>query len=299
MLFAATQKGFGVLAGAIDMGYASNIGCVVTFKEKVAISFEHHIIRLCEKHCIPAFYWSEAKGSLESKIVQFDISSLIAIGWRYLLPLSLNKLLCFPMIVFHDSLLPKYRGFAPTPTAIIAGECKVGVTALFASNEIDNGEIIWQKVVPVGEHDYIQDVINKQSDAYIEGFMYMLDLMCKNKSIPSIPQEEKLATYSIWRTREDCRINWKTDSRSVFNFVRALGTPYPGAYTYYKEKRITVLRTSLIPDLTFAIRDCGKLWAIKENRPQVICGIGMISIDKAIDESGQEVIFDTLRYKLH
>ena len=296
---AATQKGMAALSGAGKMGYTSNIGCVITFKEKIAVSFEHQIFRFCQEHCIPVYYWQNTKDSLGSLIAEHCISSIVAIGWRYLLPLSLNNQLEFPIMVFHDSLLPKYRGFAPTPTAIIAGESMVGVTVLFASNEVDKGEVVWQKEIPVEEFDYIQDVINKQAMACSEGLTYVLKYMSINRSIPSSPQDESLATYSIWRSPEDCRINWNANSRNVFNFIRALGTPYPGAYTYYKEKRITVLRATMIPDLPFVIRDCGKIWAIRENRPQIICGTGMISIDEAVDESGQQIVFDVLRYKMH
>ena len=296
LLFAATQKGLETLVGAVEAGRANSVGCVVTFKETVAVSFEREIIHHCEMHNIPFFYWGKIRNSLETLISEMGITVVVAIGWRYLLPVSINKLLKYPIIVFHDSMLPKYRGFAPTPTALICGEKSVGVTALFAAEEVDKGEIIWQKEIPVDD-DYIQNIIDKQSKAYIEGFLYLLESI-DNGAIFSTPQNESMATYSIWRSLDDCKINWGTSAREIYNFVRALGAPYPGAYTHYKNKKIIVLRVKLVPDIPFAIRDYGKLWLITEGKPTIICGSGMIQIEKAIYDDGESVIFDTLREKL-
>lgn len=297
MCFMATQKGLDVFSSAIKEGRADAFGCIISFKERVAESFDKEFMRVCAEHHIPFFYWSDVKDCIDSIAVKYCVTGVVAIGWRYILPLSLNNILEHPIIVFHDSLLPKYRGFAPTPTAIIAGDDKVGVTALFATGEVDKGEIIWQKEVPVGMDDHIQDVINRQAAVYAEGFLHILKQMDRG-CIDSLPQDEGLATYSIWRSPEDCRINWNSSAKEIYNFVRALGSPYPSAYTHYKGEKIFVIRVSLVADLNFVIRDCGKLWQIKENRPVVICGEGMIQIEDAVNAEGQAVVFDILRCKL-
>ena len=74
----------------------------------------------------------------------FDPSKYIAIavGWRKLI----NNLQC-PLIVMHDSLLPKYRGYAPTVAQLINNEEKLGVTAFFASPEYDCGDVIISKLL--------------------------------------------------------------------------------------------------------------------------------------------------------
>ena len=147
----ATKKGLEVLISAIDAGYSDSIGCVMTFCEKVSIDYQGEIIEVCNKHKIPHFHYNQNEGPslIYSVIEEMQISSIVAIGWRFLLPLELNEKLTIPIIVFHDSLLPKYRGFAPTPTAMMCGETTVGVTALFASEKVDQGDIIWQKEIHV------------------------------------------------------------------------------------------------------------------------------------------------------
>ena len=297
MCLFATQKGLEVLSKTLDSGKISALGCVITFKEKIAISFESEIERLCATHKIPFFFWEDVKHSIETLIAEYKISSIIAIGWRFLLPSSLNDVLKYPIIVFHDSLLPKYRGFAPTPTAIICGDESVGATALFASNEVDQGDTIWQKEIPITPDDYIQEVIDKQSVAYFEGFLNILEQM-NTGAITSWPQDESQATYSIWRSPEDCKIDWSKPTKEIYNLIRAVGMPYPGAFTHYKNEKIIILRASMMPDLPFVIRDYGKVWSIKNNYPVIICGSGMLQIDSAVNLNGEPVLFDALRQKM-
>lgn len=298
MCLFATQKGEAVLSAAISSGYVHNLGCVVTFKEKIAVSFESEMEQLCIEYDVPFLYWGDVKNSLKSLITEYQISAIVAIGWRFQLSLELNELLQYPIIVFHDSLLPKYRGFAPTPTAIICGDKSVGVTILYASDGVDKGDIIWQKEIIIDKGDYIQEVIDKQADIYIEGFFYILSRMQCGMTLLSSPQDESQATYSIWRSPEDFRIDWSKTANEIYNFIRALTTPYSGAFTYYKNKKVIILRAHILPEMSFALRDYGKLWSIQDNHPAVICGCGMLQIDTAINAEGQAVIFDTLRCRL-
>ena len=299
MLLLATQKGLTVLLSIISSKRFDIVGCVLTFEEKYSIDYEKDIKKICAEFNIPHYHYIGNGGEklLDLLIEKYGISNIVAIGWRYLLPLSLNKKLMNPIIIFHDSLLPKYRGFAPTPTAIICGEKIVGVSILYAASGVDEGEIIWQKELSVSQKDYIKDIIEKQAKMYVEGFEFILEQIVKGV-LESYPQDESKATYSIWRSPEDCQINWEKDAQEIFNLVRAVSTPYIGAFTYYKSQKIFIQKVKTFPDLTFAIRDCGKIWSIKGNYPTVICGKGLLQILDAEDELGNQVIFDSLRCKL-
>ena len=114
-----------------------------------------------------------------------------------------------------------------------------------------------------------------------------------------VPQDHSKATYSIWRNTEDCRINWDYSSVNIRNLIRAVSTPYPGAYCYYKGKKIIVDKAELIDDMNFAIRQLGKIWQIIENCPRVICGKGMLKISRAHYKDGTAVVFDKLRINLN
>ncbi len=295
LLFLATQKGFTVLRHLTKNNLIEHIGFVVTFHENTSNqNWGSLILEECDRFNIPCFLWSEVKNSIANLSVRHEITGAVAISWKYLLPLELNDVLICPLIIFHDSLLPRYRGFAPTPTAIMAGEKEIGVTAFFASEEVDAGDIIVQTKMNISHDACIKDIIDEQSEIYAT-MLEKIILDMRAGTINATPQNENDATYSIWRNVEDCRIDWTKTSTEIYNFVRALGAPYPNAFTYYDGQKIDILKVEVIPDKKFVIRDCGKIWCCKNNYPEVICGSGMVKILLAVNSDGNNVSFKKLR----
>ena len=297
-LFLATEKGYKSLERLINSGKASKIGCVVSFKEEnVAHDWHGDIKNLCGANKILFLSWLEAKNNLSELFRKNKITSAIAISWRFLLPLEINNFLEIPLIVFHDSLLPKYRGFAPTPTAIINGEKFIGVTALFASQAADEGDIIIQRKIEVPHDKYMKEIINEQAFIYA-GMLEEILSMIETGNICAYKQDENQASYSIWRNPEDCKINWNNSAEYIYNFIRALGEPYLGAYCYYNGEKIIIDKSEIISDKIFELRDAGKIWSIKNNMPEIICGSGMLRITQAHYEDGEKVKFLKLRARL-
>ena len=110
------------------------------------------------------------------------------------------------LIVLHDSLLPKYRGFAPLPTALINAEPYVGVTALFAkekSDEYDRGDILGQRKLAVTYPARIQTVISAISGAYADLVIDIWRRIHAGVKLTGTPQNEAEATYSLWRVGAD------------------------------------------------------------------------------------------------
>lgn len=299
MLFLASEKGYMALETLVCGIHRSMVGCVVTFKEiDVEKSWDTAIKALCTRENIPCFLWQNVKTLLEELIQKYRITGAVAISWKYLLPLTINQQLEDHLIVFHDSLLPKYRGFAPTPTAIMCGETQVGVTALYASDQVDQGDIILQTPIYVPKHMYIADVIKAEGNVYGVMLEEIVERMVQN-CLTSYPQNEEEATYSIWRNTDDCHIEWEKSAGDIYNFVRAVSSPYPCAFTFLEKQKIKILRAEPLPgDRVFQIRDTGKIWSILENKPEVICGAGMLRILSAVDENGQQVIFRKVRCRL-
>ncbi|MEK0313780.1 formyltransferase family protein [Cohnella sp. 56] len=294
----ATEKGYVTLEKALQQGFRENIGCVISYQDKqVSFDYEQKIYTLCKEYEVPYYNWFKNKDKLPEIIFNHTITGAVAVSWQYLIDLKINSLLQDKVIVFHDSLLPKYRGFAPTPTAMICGEEEIGISAIFAEEAVDSGDIVLQKKMRISGDDYIKHIITKQSLLYAEAFVDVLYMM-KNENIISYPQDEEQATYSIWRSIEDCRINWSESSEKIYALIRAVGNPYHGAFTFYNEKKVIVNTAEVaINDMKFAIRDYGKIWTIEEGAPVVICGKGMLKITDAVFETGEKVQFEKLRVR--
>lgn len=160
ILFIASEKGYTAFSAVVMQNYAHKIGAVVTFKETdVAKSWDNDIREECIHSKIPFYFWADIKNNMFAVMQEHDCKYAVTISWKYLLPVEINKYLKYPPIVFHDSLLPKYRGFSPTPTAIMCGETEIGVTAILANEQVDQGEILVQKSVYIPETMYIEDII--------------------------------------------------------------------------------------------------------------------------------------------
>ena len=298
VLFLASEKGYRVLLGLCTNGFQNEIACVISFKElNVEKSWHEDIKSVCDKNNIQFYMWVDIKDSLKDLLKKYNATNCIAISWRYMLPTELNKLLMDPIIVLHDSLLPKYRGFSPTPTAIMLGETNFGVTALFATDEVDEGDIIQQEKVFIDDSKYVMDIIGILSELYIKIVLNIFKEL-KKGTLNSIPQDESEASYSIWRDIEDCHIDWSQRSRDIYNFIRAVGKPYYGAYSFLDEEKIIIEKSEICEkDLNFVKRDYGKIWRIEDGCPIVICGKGMLKITKARykDKKEESVIFKKIR----
>ena len=299
LLLLATEKGYDVLAHLLKSKWGVSIGGVVSFHEIGVIKdFCDDIENLSRKNGINFYQWNQVKDELETVIKDNDITGVIAISWRYLLPLSLNKILDDKIIVFHDSLLPKYRGFAPVVTAMLCGEKEIGATVLYAQEEVDSGEIILQKTFPITSNMYLEDAVKKMSEVYCELIIDLLSSM-QDGTISSHPQNDKNATYSIWRDEEDYWIDWNWSAEKISQFIHSLGNPYKGALSKESNSLIRITKCSLLSqDIDFAIRDVGKIWKIDDGKPVVVCGKGLICIEEAFDENGKKHIFSKVRSRL-
>lgn len=298
ILFIASEKGYTAFSAVVMQNYAHKIGAVVTFKETdVAKSWDNDIREECIHSKIPFYFWADVKNNMFAVMQEHDCKYAVTISWKYLLPVEINKYLKYPPIVFHDSLLPKYRGFSPTPTAIMCGETEIGVTAIFANEQVDQGEILVQKSVYIPETMYIEDIISKQS-ALCADILIEIIQKIEVDALTGVPQNEDDATYSIWRNIEDCHIDWNKSAKEIYDFVRAVGSPYPGAFTFLNGEKIYIKRTEIAEDLKFIIRDCGKIWRIADNQPEVICGNGILRIVSAAYEDGEGVAFHRVRCRL-
>ncbi len=139
----------------------------------------------------------------------------------------------------HGSLLPKYRGRTPHVWAIINGETKTGITVHRINEGVDTGDILLQKEIVIKHKDTGNDILRKYNKIYPELVERSLKLIKENKTRFTKQDEEK-ATYFGKRTPSDGEINWNWTKERIYNWVRAQAKPYPGAFTFYKDKKIII-----------------------------------------------------------
>ena len=276
-LYLMNLKGFRVLEGIIKKGLVDNIAFVCLGRDaKVLKDYGPEIEELC----------------LDAKLGCYERGSepahdhyKMAIGWRWMMA-STEKL-----IVFHDSALPKYRGFSPVVSALVNGEGELGATALFASDHYDQGPIIKQKIWNISYPIRVEEAIEQMANAYLEMTLDLLKMIIAGEEIAGIPQDEERATYSVWLDEEDYDLDWSLPATQLKRFIDAKSFPYRGARSGMNGSLVRVLEaeTEDIPKLEN--NSPGKVLFIDDGEPLVLCGEGAIRIKNLIaEEDGRQLL---------
>ncbi|HUI46860.1 MAG TPA: formyltransferase [Nitrospirota bacterium] len=146
----------------------------------------------------------------------------------------------------HGSLLPKYRGRVPINWAILHGEKETGVTLHHMVKRADAGDIVDQEVVPIGHDETAREVFAKCVKAARLVLERQLDALTTGTA-PRREQNESQATYFGGRTPEDGRIDWTQSAEKIYNLIRAVTQPYPGAFTDVGGKRMIIWWAAPLP----------------------------------------------------
>ena len=276
-LYLMTEKGYRVLLHITQHLDKSVVKYVVSAQDKnLANDYFVEIQSLCAREGIP-FYNRLGAPTLNSVFT-------LAISWRWLIQ-NANSL-----IVLHDSLLPRYRGFAPLVNCLIRGESEIGVTALYASAEFDRGDIIAQASRAVCYPMTIAQAIELSIGCYTDIVDRLWPNLRAGLPLPAEPQHDDQATYSLWRDEEDYRIDWNCDSIYLKRFIDALGWPYKGAATLMNDQLLRVTGAQVEPDVFIENRTCGKVLFVLNQQPVVVCGTGLLKITALQHENGNSVL---------
>lgn len=207
------------------------------------------------------------------------VAARFAVGWRWLLPEDEHQ----PIVVFHDSLLPRYRGFAPLVNALINAEPKLGVTALLGAKGYDTGPILAQETVPITYPLRIAKAIEAVQPSYAKLALAVYRDLLKDAWRPRV-QDETLASYSLWRDETDYLINWQQDAATIRRHIDATGDPYRGAATNARGRRLRVLAATELPDVRIENRTPGKILFMDSGKPVVVCQSGLLRLEELVDD---------------
>ena len=150
--------------------------------------------------------------------------------------LDLAKLGAFNM---HGSLLPKFRGRAPINWAVLHGEKRIGMTLHRMVKEADAGAIVDQEGVELSPRDSAEVAFRKVLPCARRILSRQIDALLAGKATET-PQNHAEATYFGGRKPEDGRIDWTKKSQQIFNLIRAVTDPYPGAFSDVGTSRLMV-----------------------------------------------------------
>jgi methionyl-tRNA formyltransferase len=137
----------------------------------------------------------------------------------------------------HGSLLPKYRGRCPVNWVIIKGEKHSGVTLHEMVEKPDAGAIVSQKEVLIDTTDTALTLFHKLEQAAGELLDDCLPQM-RTGIFPKTPQDLKLGSYFGGRKPADGKIDWNAPALEIYNLIRGVTRPYPGAFGYIHDRQV-------------------------------------------------------------
>lgn len=146
----------------------------------------------------------------------------------------------------HASLLPRWRGAAPVPAAILAGDEVTGVTIMRMDAGLDTGPILAQREEPIHSDDNREMLENRLANVGAELLTETLPAYLAGDLLPQ-PQPEEGVTYARQLRKEDGRLDWSLPAVDLDRRVRAF-TPWPGAFTTWQRRRLKILRAGALLD---------------------------------------------------
>jgi methionyl-tRNA formyltransferase len=207
--------------------------------------WDDSVAELAEKYDVPVLLRrrpDDAELLLAIKDAAPDI--IVANNWRTWLPPEIFDLPPHGTLNIHDSLLPAYAGFSPLIWALINGETEVGVTAHRMNAELDAGDIVLQRAVPVGPQDTATDLFHRTVDLIGPIVTEALDLIASDRARWT-PQDRSRASFFHKRSIEDSRIDWTWPAEDLERLVRAQSDPYPNAFTHHRGERIRIVSAAV------------------------------------------------------
>ncbi|WP_247841784.1 bifunctional UDP-4-amino-4-deoxy-L-arabinose formyltransferase/UDP-glucuronic acid oxidase ArnA [Pseudomonas sp. MWU12-3103b] len=209
-------------------------------------AFYASVAQLCANKGIPVHAPEDANHPLWiERIAKLDPEYIFSFYYRNLLSEPLLALAKKSAFNLHGSLLPRYRGRAPANWVLVNGETETGVTLHRMVKRADAGAIVAQQRVAIERSDTGLTLHAKLRTAASDLLRDTLPNMLQGK-ITETPQDESKATVFGRRTPADGKLVWAKPAEELFNLVRAVTRPYPGAFCAVGEHKLIVWSAEVV-----------------------------------------------------
>lgn len=242
--------------------------------------------------CVPNVNAEDFIGRIQTFSPEINVS----MSFDQILKPAIIQLAPKGFINCHAGALPFYRGRNILNWALINGEKQFGVTVHYVDEGIDTGDIILQRVAPIFHEDRYSDLLNKASDLCAET-LYDALVQINEGQVQAIPQKaiHPVGFYCSARKDGDELIDWSWSSERIYNFVRGIADPAPGARTFCEGKEYIVDRVALIENAPNYLDKPGNIVGKRESGIAVKTGDTTILITRLLTVEKQEVDLSAFR----
>jgi methionyl-tRNA formyltransferase len=232
---------------------------------------------LADAHHVPVFQPAKLRvpGVLE-QLQAWQPDLIVVAAYGRILPTTILTLPPLGCINVHASLLPKYRGAGPIQWAIANGETETGITIMQISEQMDAGNILLQKALPIAATDTGGSLHDKLARLGAEALKEAIGLLKMGQLTARLQNEAEVTSAPLIR-KEDGRIDWNLDAVVIERRVRAFN-PWPSAYTTLNDKLLKIFVAQIERSLRSSQVAPGTILEVTPVSVSVVTGNGVLTL---------------------
>ncbi len=256
---------------------------IVTEEAYEEYDIKHKDFEMLAKEIGAQFFMMKSLNSTDLiQIVEENkIRAAISVNWKYTIPKSFLDLFECGILNFHLGNLPDYKGNATVNWTIINGENKIYGNIHKMDPELDAGDVISRKAIPITEKTYIADILKQAAKDVPLLYEEALKKVFKKPDAFEVKGSvHGLRCYP--RLPEDSQIDWNETARKISRLVRASSEPYNGAYSFLNGEKIIIWKARLFKNKEKFLAIPGHVVGIQKDKKtiHVACGEGMLEIQE-------------------
>ncbi len=285
VLFAYHEMGYACMEALLAMG-APVVALFTHEDDSREEIWWRSCAALAREHGIATFTPEGVDQSWQERIAPLKPAVIYSFYYRYLIPDAVLALAPRGAYNMHGSLLPKYRGRAPVNWMLVNGEREAGVTLHHMVARADAGDIVGQRSVAIDDEDTALTLYRKLVPIGVE-LIKEFHPQIANGNAPRRPQNIAAGSYFGRRRPEDGRIEWNWPARRIFNLVRAVTHPYPGAFVNVDGHKLFIWKARIASE-SGKRGAPGTIVGVKADGVEVAAGDGSIRLIAAQFDGGVE-----------
>lgn len=218
-------------------------------------------------------------------VAELEPELVFVVGWSQLVRDPFIELATEGVFGMHPTLLPRHRGRAPIPWAILTGLARTGVTLFeIVDATADSGAIVGQREIEISPDETATTLYARIAGAHVELTRELVPQLLA-RTAPRFPQDPSRASSWPERTPADGIIDWETRAPYLYDWVRAQTRPYPGAFTFLGDEKVIVwgARPVSLADSAPA----GTIVDVGDDGPVVACGEGGLVLEEVQTDAGE------------
>ena len=177
--------------------------------------------------------------AVQAQLAKLAPEVIVVAAYGLLLPEPVLDLPPRGCVNVHASLLPRYRGAAPIPAAILGGEPETGITLMRMDKGLDTGPMIAQAVIPIHADDTTGTLTARLAELGARMMDEVLPHWIVGEIMPQT-QDESRTTFAPKLSKADGRLDWSQSAVALDRRVRAF-SPQPGTFTTWNGKLLRIL----------------------------------------------------------